>query len=331
MKSNVVLVAVLYSALIVILLGFIAFGFYTQSYIKNHISFVHHELKQTHAFLEDFNNTIDDKLIILVSNTTSQALLEQKKDIHGVEEQLNHVVDELYDEIDDLRDEQDDLEDDIDDLEDDIEDIPGDQKQIESIASYGLQHVVKISAYNKKNEWQHEGSGFFTHKNGYIATNAHVVLLCDIENEVCSDRDIAPFIKVKTIDEQEFEGRIVGYNQSADIAVIQINTTHSVLQWAHSAYAQQGETVVALGHPLHFEFSVTAGVLSAIRYENNVQYIQFDAPITFGNSGGPLLDINARVLGINTLTFEPGLNFAIGSQTAEPVISALISQDQVDS
>jgi serine protease Do len=151
------------------------------------------------------------------------------------------------------------------------------------------------------------GSGFIIDKKGFIVTNNHV-----IEN--------ADEIIVKLSDEKEFKAKIVGRDPLTDLALLKIDPKDedlTVLEMGDSSKTEVGEIVVAIGNPFGLEFSVTAGIISAKGrvlgsgpYDN---FMQTDASINPGNSGGPLVNLEGKVIGINTaiIASAQGLGFAI--------------------
>ncbi|MDA0979051.1 MAG: Do family serine endopeptidase [Proteobacteria bacterium] len=172
------------------------------------------------------------------------------------------------------------------------------------------------------------GSGFVIESDGYILTNNHVV-------------DGAEEIIVALSDRREREATIVGQDALSDLALLKIDETDlPVLSIGSSGDLQPGEWVVAIGSPFGFEHSVTAGIVSAIGRSlpendgNYVPFIQTDVAINPGNSGGPLLDLNGRVVGINSQIFTRsggfmGLSFAIPIDVAMEVVSQLKEKGSV--
>jgi serine protease Do len=170
-----------------------------------------------------------------------------------------------------------------------------------------------------------EGSGFIISEDGYLLTNNHVV-------------ESADDVRVGTQDGREFEATVIGTDPSIDLALLKVDTegaTLPTLPLGDSDSLRVGEWVIAIGNPLEFEQTVTVGVLSA--KERRVQigqtdagvvsFLQTDAAINFGNSGGPLLDGNGNVIGINTAirrsNFAEGIGFALPINHARMVIDQL--------
>ncbi len=172
------------------------------------------------------------------------------------------------------------------------------------------------------------GSGFFISSDGYIVTNNHVV-----EN--------ATDIKVTLKDERELKAVVVGRDEATDLAVIKVEGRNfPFVSFENSAKPRVGDWVIAIGNPFGLGGTATAGIVSA--YGRNLQdqsstfvdYIQIDAPINRGNSGGPTFDIYGRVIGVNTAIFSPsggsvGIGFAIPSDVADTVTHQLISGGKV--
>lgn len=170
------------------------------------------------------------------------------------------------------------------------------------------------------------GSGFIISSDGYIVTNSHVV--------TNTDR-----IEVALQDGRQFVAALIGDDPATDIAVVQINAENlSTIGFGNSDNLQVGQLAIAIGNPYGFQYSVTAGVVSALgrtlrseggRLIDNV--IQTDAALNPGNSGGPLVNSQGKVIGVNTAVILPaqGICFAVGSNLAEYVVSKLIMQGKV--
>ncbi len=168
------------------------------------------------------------------------------------------------------------------------------------------------------------GSGFIIDaENGYIVTNNHVVR--DAEN-----------VRVTFVDDVTVDAEIIGIDEKVDIAVLKVDTTDldlSDVPLGDSDASRVGDWTVAIGNPFGLGGSVTAGIVSARARNINSgpydDYIQTDASINRGNSGGPLFNMNGEVIGINTAIFSPtggsvGIGFAIPSALAEPIINQII-------
>jgi len=176
---------------------------------------------------------------------------------------------------------------------------------------------------------QSSGSGFFISADGYIVTNNHVV-----EN--------AETIKVVLKDETELDAEVVGRDEATDLAVIKIKGGRGgpfpFVNFENAGKPRVGDWVITVGNPFGLGGTATAGIVSAYGRdigETFVDYIQIDAPINRGNSGGPTFDVYGRVIGVNTAIFSPsggsvGIGFAIPSEVAETVTKQLISGGKIE-
>lgn len=191
--------------------------------------------------------------------------------------------------------------------------------------------VVGVLAYSdkEKTEIGSQGTGIIISSNGYIVTNSHVI-----------DDSKTKYRVTVSIDGEEFDAQVTGYDSRTDIAVLKIDKTGlTPASFADSSEVEVGQEVVAIGNPGGIEFSnsVTQGIVSALDRDvshGNVSYIQTDAAINPGNSGGPLLNMSGQVIGITTIkivnTSYEGMGFAIPSQQAVSVIDSIIKKGYVE-
>jgi serine protease Do len=165
------------------------------------------------------------------------------------------------------------------------------------------------------------GSGFVIDPAGYIVTNNHVI----------ADADQ---ITVILHDNTNLKATVVGRDTKTDIALLKVKTDKPLpaTVWGNSDAARVGDWVLAIGNPFGLGGSVTAGILSARQRDINSgpydDFLQTDAPINRGNSGGPMFDMDGRVIGINTAIYSPsggsiGIGFAIPSALAKLVVAEL--------
>jgi len=170
------------------------------------------------------------------------------------------------------------------------------------------------------------GSGFIVDKSGYIVTNFHVV-------------DKADKINVSLPSGDEYPAKVVGKDERTDLAVIKIDAKKELSQakLGNSDSMTQGDWVLAIGSPFGLEQTVTAGIISATGrnlLDPLQRFLQTDAAINQGNSGGPLVNMAGEVIGVNTAIFTPsgasaGVGFALPSNTAANVYNQLIKTGKV--
>jgi serine protease Do len=172
------------------------------------------------------------------------------------------------------------------------------------------------------------GSGFIVSPDGYILTNAHVVMEADQ-------------VTVKMNDRREYNAKVIGIDQRTDVAVIKIDAKNlPVVRIGDPSKLKPGEWVLAIGSPFGFENSATAGIVSATSRSlpnegnNYVPFIQTDVAVNPGNSGGPLFNLNGEVIGINSQIFSRtggymGLSFAIPIDVAMDVRDQLVKTGHV--
>lgn len=177
------------------------------------------------------------------------------------------------------------------------------------------------------------GSGFIISPDGYVVTNNHVI----------SGRDgqkLVDTITVTMSDRREYTARVVGRDPLSDLAVLKIDGKDlPYVQFGNSQGIRPGDWAIAIGNPFGLSGTVTAGIVSALH--RGIQgggaydrYIQTDASINQGNSGGPLFDLAGNVIGVNTAIFSPtggnvGVGFAIPAELAQPVIEQLRTTGKV--
>ncbi len=170
------------------------------------------------------------------------------------------------------------------------------------------------------------GSGFVITADGYIMTNAHVVQSADE-------------ITVRLTDKREFKAKVIGSDRRTDVALIKIDATGlPVVKFGDPAKLKVGEWVVAIGSPFGFDNTVTKGIVSAkgrsLPQENFVPFIQTDAAVNPGNSGGPLFNMRGEVVGINSQIYSRtggfmGLSFAIPIDVANDIAQQLRTSGKI--
>jgi serine protease Do len=171
------------------------------------------------------------------------------------------------------------------------------------------------------------GSGFFISADGYIVTNNHVV-------------EGAEKITIRTTDERTLTAKVVGLDEATDLAVLKVEGKgFPYVSFEDRAKPRVGDWVIAVGNPFNLGGTATAGIVSALGRQNvsgssYVDYLQIDAPINRGNSGGPTFDVNGRVVGVNSAIFSPsggsvGIGFDIPADVAAAVTKQLIANGKV--
>lgn len=165
-----------------------------------------------------------------------------------------------------------------------------------------------------------KGSGFIITSDGYVITNYHVI-------SGAKSISVVPYQdSAKTVE-------LIGYNSNIDLALLKINGSYAPLVFGNSDNAEIGEKVIAMGNPYGLSFSVTEGIVSSLHRTGsnglNV-YIQTDVPLNPGNSGGPLIDKQGKVIGINNFKIggAESLGFALESNQAVETIN-IISQERL--
>lgn len=189
---------------------------------------------------------------------------------------------------------------------------------------YGPQGRVR----NQKRKVSGLGSGFILNKEGYILTNDHVV------------RNFDKFKVVFKNVKEPVSAKLIGTDPMIDVALLKVEANQDLqpIEIGDSSAVKVGDWAIAIGAPFGLEQSMTVGVISKVGRggidNSGVHYIQTDAAINQGNSGGPLLDINGRVVGINRMIVSPsggsiGLGFAIPINEAKAVVEELKSGGKV--
>ena len=173
------------------------------------------------------------------------------------------------------------------------------------------------------------GSGFIIDKSGLIVTNNHVI-------------DGAKKIKVKLPDGRSFDAKLIGTDPATDVSLIKVQSDKPLptVEFGNDRQLRVGDWVIAVGNPFGLSNSVTAGIVSSIGRDLSgtnqpyTDFIQIDAPINRGNSGGPTFDLRGQVVGMNSMIFSPsggsvGIGFAIPASTIREVVAQLQAHGHV--
>ncbi|MBT3271583.1 MAG: trypsin-like serine protease [Spirochaetales bacterium] len=211
------------------------------------------------------------------------------------------------------------------DLQQSVQDVY--QNSADSVVNITTTSIV-ANRFNRTVSQEGSGSGFIWDTNGHIVTNYHVV-----EN--------AQTVMVSFGEDEFFKAEVIGADPGTDLAVLKIRTWGArlePLELADSDSLIVGQFVAAIGNPFGFNRTLTFGVISALGrviQNSNDQFIseaiQTDTPINPGNSGGPLLDLDGKVIGVNSAIISPsgvsaGIGFAISSNVVSEVIPVLIRE-----
>jgi serine protease Do len=177
------------------------------------------------------------------------------------------------------------------------------------------------------------GSGFIISADGYVVTNNHVI-------SAGAKGATVESITVTLPDKREFKAKLIGNDAQSDLAVLKIEGANlPFVRFGDSGASRVGDWVVAIGNPFGLGGSVTAGIISAVHRVTGQggaydRFIQTDASINRGNSGGPMFDLNGNVIGINSQILSPtggnvGIGFAIPAEEAKPVIDTLMKGGKI--
>lgn len=210
------------------------------------------------------------------------------------------------------------------------------QKALPSMVSIFVEYDVNYMGMKKAVAGS--GSGVILSEDGYILTNNHVISSADSSSFYqVSD---AKSVKVKIYgDDTEYDAEIIGTDSQTDLAVLKIDKTGlTAAELGDSSSVQIGEFVLAIGNPYELDYSVTAGIISALNREMTVEnttynVIQADCAINSGNSGGALVNSKGQVIGITTLKLAgdgiEGVSFAIPVNDTVPIYKELIEKGKI--
>ncbi len=190
-----------------------------------------------------------------------------------------------------------------------------------------FKEAVEGDQSNQKKKIFSLGSGFVISKDGYIVTNFHVI-------------DEAKEINALFSDGSKYKARLIGVDKRTDLALLKISAVKDLkfVDFGDSARSRIGDWVIAIGNPFGFGGSVSVGIISAISRDvsssQSEGFLQTDAAINQGNSGGPMFNLKGEVIGVNTAIYSPsgnsvGIGFAIPSSIVFPIIKQLKEQGEV--
>ena len=190
------------------------------------------------------------------------------------------------------------------------------QEDVSAIVEDAVKGVVAVMTESSV------GSGFIVTSEGFVVTNYHVIQNGDE-------------IRVLTYDKKAIQAVIIGVDRLHDLALLKMEGSFDYLEFADSDQLQVGRRVIAIGNPLGLSFTVTEGIISALDREgpNGIEeYIQTDVSLNPGNSGGPLLDMEGKVVGINNFKIggAESLGFALESNSVKNSINAIMGSEIIN-
>jgi S1-C subfamily serine protease len=191
------------------------------------------------------------------------------------------------------------------------------QKDFSEVVEQSIRGVVAVSTPVSI------GSGFFVHKGGYIVTNHHVVAGNE-EN-----------INVITYTNEVLKAEVIGIDVTRDLVLLKVEGNYPALLLAKKDELQVGRKVIAIGNPLGLSFTVTEGIISALDRQGPsglAEYVQTDVSLNPGNSGGPLIDTQGKVVGINNFKIAgtESLGFALESPIIRQQINAMAGMELIE-
>ena len=296
------------SALILIILGGLSYYFSYRMEVmqKDYDSKIAELDKKSEDDLNQLGRSLAAKIDAVRLNLSSELGLisTSLQNFKGQNQKEIKTLSDLIDQIEQQSNIQ------LNELKDQVTTIRIKSADFTAIVNDVLQSVVSISTNTG------QASGVIINSKGYVVTNVHVI-------------SGATVITVTTNSGSTYSVKeIIGYNANADIAVLLIDAPGlKALPFGNSDKLEIGEKVIAAGNPAGLSFTVTEGIVSALRkLSNGVNYIQTDVPINPGNSGGPLINTNGEIVGINDFKvggFE-SLGFAIASNDVNTIATEII-------
>ena len=267
----------------------------------------------------DLNKEIKslDNSLINLNNKVNSDKSELEEEISDLRNESANAIGGLGGNIDTLLKENEESKKAIEQLSEGLEELENVQVQVSKDFSSIIEDVIdSVVVVKAGNDF---GSGVFVSPE-YLITNYHVV------------KDNLDEVVIGTVDNKAFRADLVGYEPNIDLAVLYVKGGNfPFLEFENVENVKIGESVIAVGSPLGLSFSVTQGIISSKQRTGpnglNI-YLQTDAPINPGNSGGPLINLNKKIVAINTwkIANVEGLGFAIKSDVAKDVYEEILEK-----
>ncbi len=307
MRKELTNLIIVFSIIFVVIVGTGIFGFYI---IDKRISELNQNLATFKKSTSENLNSLDTKIVQSeksLSEKISNEVSTLNIDVDSLRKDTEKSTKALEDVIKEVE-QQSNIE--LEKVKKDIKSVSVSAGDFSQIVEDVLPSVVSIITDRGM------GSGVFIADNGYVVTNSHVI-------------DSAGYVRIYTYDKKIYNAVLVGSDDSSDIAVLKINASYAPLQFDNSEEIKVGGKVIALGNPKGLDFTVTEGIVSAVNRKvgnSPIGYIQIDVPLNPGNSGGPLVNTQGKIIGINNLKLGglESLGFAIPSNTVKDVVNKII-------
>ncbi len=291
----------------------LTYGFILLITIVGILSYTHSQQTRIQSDFTNQLSVLTQQLHDQEQNLSTQ-INQLEQSVNQKTSQLNQSIQERGDEIAGLSGKLSDVEtqskQQVAQLQDSLSRLKIENQDFSQVIDDSVPSVVSISTNLAT------GSGFIIDRDGHIVTNYHVI-------------KGATAAAVDTSNGERYRVKIIGYNERADVAVLQINATglHSI-QFGNSDNLKVGEKVIAVGSPGGYDFSVSQGIISATHRIDGIgrELVQIDVPINPGNSGGPLIDANGKVVGMNTLKIKDfeGVGFALSSNYVSDIVDTIL-------
>ena len=296
-----------YLSIVIVIVGAVSFYFHKQNQkiVQDYsakVTKLNEDLKDTKS---ELGSDIEETKDVLSSDIGSV-----RNNLNVLKDKSNKEFKTLSDLIKEIE-KQSNLK--LDQLKSEVRDIQIKSADFSAIVDDVLNSVVSIKTSAG------QGSGAFIRSGGYIVTNLHVI----------SGSNPAAITAI-TYGNQQYPASLVGYDTNGDIAVLKVNKDMPYLEFGNSDEVKVGTKVIAAGNPAGLSFTITEGIVSALRAnaDNGLDYIQTDVPINPGNSGGPLINQKGEIIGINNFKYGgfESLGFAIASNEVDSIVNTLIGQ-----